>query len=250
MQNSIRILVFVAILLLIWQYLLPYSDIPSYILPLPTEIWARFMETFWLQVANLAITAGTTLLGLGIGVVVGILLALLVVYVKSAKSIILPFLATFNGIPKIAIAPLLVIWFGLGPDSKIILAFLLSLFPIFVNSLTGLNEIDDDILDLAKLAGGSNWQMFTKVRLMHALPYITDALKVAFPLALVGSIVGEFIGGNMGIGYLVLSGQFNMDIALVFAALLSITIFTSLGIAAIGLFERLFLKWQPSRRER
>ncbi|MFA5663795.1 ABC transporter permease [Castellaniella sp.] len=250
MQNSIRILVFVAILLLIWQYLLPYSDIPSYILPLPTEIWARFMETFWLQVANLAITAGTTLLGLGIGVVVGILLALLVVYVKSAKSIILPFLATFNGIPKIAIAPLLVIWFGLGPDSKIILAFLLALFPIFVNSLTGLNEIDDDILDLAKLAGGSNWQMFTKVRLMHALPYITDALKVAFPLALVGSIVGEFIGGNMGIGYLVLSGQFNMDIALVFAALLSITIFTSLGIAAIGLFERLFLKWQPSRRER
>ena len=250
MKSTLRITTTVAILLAAWQYLVPHADIPAYILPLPSEIWARFLETFSLQAYNLAVTAGTTLLGLCIGVLVGVLLALLVVYVKSAKSIILPFLATFNGIPKIAIAPLLVIWFGLGPDSKIILAFLLSLFPIFVHSLTGLNEIDDDILDLARLAGGSNWQMFTKVRLMHALPYITDALKVAFPLALVGSIVGEFIGGNVGIGYLVLSGQFNMDIALVFAALLSITIFTSVGISAIGLFERLFLKWQPSRRER
>lgn len=85
---------------------------------------------------------------------------------------------------------------------------------------------------------------------MNALPYIADALKVAFPLALVGSIVGEFIGGNRGIGYLILSAQFTMDTALVFAALLSITVFTSLGIGALVIFERVFLKWRPSQRSR
>src|SRR4029079_7989908 len=127
-------------------------------------------------------------------------------------------------------------------------AFLLALFPIFVNSLTGLGEIEPDILDLSRLAGGTRYRIFKMVRLMHATPYIADSLKVAFPLALVGSIVGEFIGGNRGIGYLLLSAQFNMDTALVFAALLSITIFTTLGVGIVVLFEYLFLNWRPSQR--
>ncbi len=106
------------------------------------------------------------------------------------------------------------------------------------------------MIDLSTLAGGTAWRIFVKVWLMNAVPYITDALKVAFPLALVGSIVGEFIGGNDGIGHLILSGQFDLDTPLVFAALLSITIFTTLGIGAITLFEHLALKWRPSRRKR
>ncbi len=129
-------------------------------------------------------------------------------------------------------------------------ATLLALFPIFVNSLTGLNEIESDMIDLSTLAGGTPWRIFTKVRFMNALPYITDALRVAFPLALVGSIVGEFIGGNSGIGYLILSGQFNMDTPLVFAALLSITLFTTLGMGLITLVEHAFLGWRPSKRKR
>jgi NitT/TauT family transport system permease protein len=131
-----------------------------------------------------------------------------------------------------------------------LLAFLLGLFPVFVNSVTGLGEIEPDVLDLARLAGGTEWRIFAKVRLMHAVPYIMDAIKVAFPLALVGSIVGEFIGGNSGVGYLILSGQFNMDTPLVFAALLSITLFTTAGIAVVAAAERVFLRWRPSRRTR
>ena len=236
--------------LLAWQFLVPLVNIPDYVLPLPSVIASRFAETFMLQVASLAVTAMTTLAGLAIALVVGVLLALLVVYVEGVKSVIMPFLAAFNSIPKIAIAPLFVIWFGLGVESKILLAFLLALFPIFVNSMTGLGEIEPDILDLARLAGGSRYRVFTMVRLMHATPYITDALKVAFPLALVGSIVGEFIGGNRGIGQLVLSAQFNLDTALVFAALLSITLFTTAGIGLITMFERRFLKWRPSQHRR
>jgi NitT/TauT family transport system permease protein len=115
--------------------------------------------------------------------------------------------------------------------------------------MTGLGEIEPDVLDLARLSGGGEWRTFRKVRLMNALPYLADAVKVAFPLALVGSIVGEFIGGNEGMGYLIMSGQFNLDTPLVFACLLSITLFTSAGVGVVVLLERLFLAWRPSRRK-
>ena len=239
-----------AVIIALWQYGAPLARIPDYVLPVPSVIASRFAETFSLQLYHLGVTGMTTLVGLAIALVTGVLLALLVIYVEGLKSIILPVLAAFNSIPKIAIAPLFVIWFGLGIESKILLAFLLALFPIFVNSMTGLGEIEPDVLDLSRLAGGTPWRIFAKVRLMNAIPYITDALKVAFPLALVGSIVGEFIGGNSGIGYLILSGQFNLDTALVFAALLSITLFTTLGIGVVALFEAAFLGWRPSQRAR
>jgi NitT/TauT family transport system permease protein len=250
LYKAARPLLGFAIILVIWQYGAPLAQIPEYVLPLPTIIAEKFWQTREVQIYHLSATALTTLLGLFFSLVIGVLLALAVVYVKTLRSMVLPVLAAFNSIPKIAIAPLFVIWFGLGIESKVILAFLLGLFPVFVNSVTGLSEIEPDIFDLSKLAGGTPWRIFVKVRLVNAVPYITDALKVAFPLALVGSIVGEFIGGNRGVGYLVLSGQFALDTPLVFASLLSITIFTTIGIALVAAFERFFLTWRPSMRKR
>ncbi len=234
--------------LLAWEYGAAFLGVPDYVLPAPSVFLMRFVETLPLQLEHMAITATTTLLGLGIAIVAGVGLALAVLYVTPLKALVLPALAAFNGIPKVAIAPLFVIWFGLGDESKILLAFLMALFPVFVGAATGLGEIEPDMLDLARLAGGSEFRIFRQVRLMHALPYLTDALKVAFPLALVGSVVGEFIGGNRGIGYLILSGQFNLDTPLVFACLVSITLFTSLGTGSMMLLEELFLGWRPSRR--
>lgn len=237
-------------LLLLWQWGAPLAGIPRYVLPLPTAIAARFVETVAVQFAGIAATGLTTVLGLALALVMGVLMALAVIYVPLLRSLIMPLLAAFNSIPKIAVAPLFVIWFGLGIESKILLAFLLALFPVFVNAMTGLGEIEPDLLDLSILSGGTPWRIFLKLRLMNAVPYITDALKVAFPLALVGSIVGEFIGGNEGIGHLILAGQFDLDTPLVFAALASITAFTTLGIGAIALFERAVLTWRPSQRRR
>jgi NitT/TauT family transport system permease protein len=235
---------------LLWQFGARVLGMPEYVLPVPTVILARFFETLPIQAHHLGVTAMTTLIGLGVALAVGVVLALAVVYIRPLQAFILPILAAFNGIPKIAIAPLFVIWFGLGLESKVLLAFLLALFPVFVNSATGLGEIEPDMLDLARLAGGTEFRIFAKVRLMNAVPYIMDAMKVAFPLALVGSIVGEFIGGNSGIGYLILSGQFNLDTPLVFASLLSISLFTSLVIGIVALLERVLLRWRPSRRKR
>ncbi len=236
--------------LLLWQFGLPHTNIPTYVLPLPTAIAVRLDQTFGALIGNLGVTASTTLLGLALALVIGVLLALAVIFVPAVNAVLVPVLAAFNGIPKIAIAPLFIIWFGLGLESKILLAFLLALFPIFVNALSGLVEIEADVFDLARLAGGTTMRIFLKVRLMNALPFIVDGLKVGFPLALVGSIVGEFIGGNRGIGHLILSGQFNLDTPLVFAALLLISLFTTAGIALISLFEKRFLGWRPSRRQR
>jgi NitT/TauT family transport system permease protein len=248
--NAVKPMFGFVVLIVIWQFGAPLAKIPDYVLPLPSSIAMRFAETFQVQLQGLAMTAFTTLAGLALALVCGVLLALLVIYIPLLRSLIMPLLAAFNSIPKIAIAPLFVIWFGLGYESKILLAFLLALFPVFVNSLTGLGEIEADLIDLSTLAGGTPWRIFMKVRLMNAVPYITDAMKVAFPLALVGSIVGEFIGGNDGIGHLILSGQFNIDTPLVFAALLSITAFTTLGIGAIAMFENAVLTWRPSQRKR
>ena len=248
--NATKPMLGFAVLIVIWQFGAPLARIPDYVLPLPSSVATRFAETFQVQLQGLAMTAFTTLAGLALALVCGVLLALLVIYIPLLRSLIMPLLAAFNSIPKIAIAPLFVIWFGLGYESKILLAFLLALFPVFVNSLTGLGEIEADLIDLSTLAGGTPWRIFMKVRLMNAVPYITDAMKVAFPLALVWSIVGEFIGGNDGIGHLILSGQFNIDTPLVFAALLSITAFTTLGIGAIAMFEKAVLTWRPSQRKR
>ena len=249
-QNAGKAALAFAVILLGWQYGAPWARVPAYVLPVPTAIAQKFWQTRAVQLEHLWQTASTTLLGLAAALLVGVLLALLVVYAKSLRAVVLPVLAAFNSIPKIAIAPLIVMWFGLDTEPKVVLAFLLALFPIFVNSVTGLGEIEPDMLDLSRLLGGNAWRIFLKVRLWHAAPYIADALKVAFPMALVGSVVGEFIGGNTGAGYLVLSGQMTMDTPLVFAALLSITALAVAGIGAVGVFERIFLSWRPSMRLR
>jgi NitT/TauT family transport system permease protein len=235
-------------LLLAWEYGVGPAGIPEYLLPRPSIVILKWWQTLAVQLEHLTVTAATTLGGLALSLVAGLLLALVTIYVRPLKAVVLPAFAAFNGIPKIAIAPLFVTWFGLGAEPKVLLAFLMGLFPIFVSSVTGLGEIEPDVLDLAKLAGGTEWRVFRKVRLPNALPYLTDALKVAFPLALAGSIVGEFIGGNHGIGYLILSGQSNLDTPLVFACLVSVTLFTTVGIAIVVLVERSLLGWRPSRR--
>lgn len=238
----------VAALLALWEFGVDAAGIPEYVLPRPSLIVARFIDTWSLQLHHTGITAATTLIGLALAVGVGIAIALLVTYVQAVKVVVLPALAAFNGIPKVAIAPLFVIWFGLGDEPKVLLAFLMGLFPVVVGAVSGLSELDPDLIALARLSGGSELRIFRKVRLINALPYLADAVKVAFPLALVGSVVGEFIGGNRGVGYLILSGQFNLDTPLVFACLLSITIFTTLGTGVVILFEHLFLGWRPSKR--
>ncbi|MEZ5417199.1 MAG: ABC transporter permease [Vicinamibacterales bacterium] len=243
-----RPVVAVAASIAAWELIVQLGGLPQFVLPAPSAIAAKAWETRALQAEHLAVTAAATVAGLGLAFVAGVVMALLAVYVETVGALLLPALAAFNGIPKVAIAPLFVIWFGLGDLPKVLLAALMGLFPVFVAASTGLGVIDRDYLDLARLAGGNRWRVFTKVRLPHAVPHLLDAAKVAFPLALVGALVGEFIGGNRGIGYLILSAQGTLDTPFVFACLVSITILTSVGTAGIVALERWLLAWRAPRR--
>ena len=128
----------VGAVLVVWEVVVRRFEVPEYLLPAPSVVWQKFWQTLSVQVEEIAFTAGTTLVGLLGALVVGVVLALIVTYVRPLRAVVLPAFAAFNGIPKIAIAPLLVTWFGLGAEPKILLAFLLGLFPIFVNAATGL----------------------------------------------------------------------------------------------------------------
>ena len=168
--------------LLAWELGVEAAEMPEYLLPAPSVILKKFWQTLPVQMEHLAVTAGTTLAGLVMALGAGVVLALVVMtYVKPLQSVILPLFAAFNGIPKIAIAPLLVTWLGLGAEPKVLLAFLLALFPVFVNAATGLSEIQPDVLDLARLFGGTELRIFWKVRLMNALPYLSDAVQSRVP---------------------------------------------------------------------
>jgi NitT/TauT family transport system permease protein len=154
-----KIVLILAVVLLLWEYGAPLAGIPGYVLPVPSVIAAKFWATRVAQLSHILDTTITTLLGLALALIVGVFLALAVVYFRTLRALMMPILAAFNGIPKIAIAPLLVIWFGLEMESKVVMAFLLAMFPIFVNSVTGLGEIEPDIIDLARLSGGTRWRI-------------------------------------------------------------------------------------------
>ena len=248
--------------LLLWEYGPRLVQVPAYIVPGPAAVAVRLWQTSTVQIQHLGRTAATTLIGLTLALIVGVLLALLVVYVRPVKAVLMPALAAFNSIPKIAIAPLiarpcplplptsLVVKNGSNTRARTASGMPTPLSATRTSTCAPTALVEMTILPLLAEAGGNELRIFGKVRLMNALPYITDAVKVAFPLALVGSVVGEFIGGNSGVGYLILSAQFNLDTPLVFATLVSITLFTTLGIGLVSLLEDGLLHWRPSRRTR
>jgi len=156
----------------------------------------------------------------------------------------------FNAFPKIAVAPIIIIWFGLGIESKFVMAFLVAVFPIVINTITGLAEVDPDLLDLAKLNRASAMRTFFKIRLPHATPNILDGFKVAIPLAIIGAIIGEFVAARQGIGYTILIAFSLLDTPTIFAGLVIIAAMALGMFYAIVLWEKIFLKWRPSERRK
>jgi NitT/TauT family transport system permease protein len=232
-----------ALLILLWQYGAPLAGIPDYVLPVPSVVAARFTETFWLQLHHLGVTALTTVVGLAIALVVGVLLALLVIYVEGLKSVILPVLAAFNSIPKIAIAPLFVVWFGFGLTSKIVMAAVISFFPILINVIEGLRSADADRIQMLTVFGASKSQVFRMVRLPSAMPFIFAGLDIGIVFAILGAVVGEFIGAQEGLGYLLLQTNYNFDIAGMFAILVVLSVMGLLAHFVIRLAQHKVAFW-------
>ncbi|HBK04408.1 MAG TPA: ABC transporter permease [Acetobacteraceae bacterium] len=232
-----------------WQLLVTGLHVREVILPAPSEIiQALLSQPAWFAQEGLY-TMATMLVGFALAVIVGILLAILIVEVKLLESTLYVLIAALNSVPKVAIAPLFVIWLGTGYGPKIAIAFLIAFFPIVIDSVLGLKSVPKDMLDLASSMRASQLAQFWRIRLPTALPSIFAGMKVGISLALVGTIVGEFVASDHGLGYIILTAQGTFETAQIFAANIL------LGAAGIVLFwamsalERRCLPWHASQRQ-
>ncbi len=232
------------LLFLLWQYGVRAAGIPEYILPVPTE----FLSKLWIDRALISehalITAQEIILGFLSAAAISVPLGFIIVSFKPLERAIYPVIVFFQLIPKIAIAPLFVVWFGFGLFPKVLLTFLLCFFPTLVASMTGFRALDERVLFLTDSMGATWWQTFRYVRLPAAMSYIFAGLKVSVVFAATGAIVGEFVGSNAGLGYLLLRGTSYLDMPLIFAVLVALSVVGIFCSYLVQYSERWLMPWQ------
>jgi NitT/TauT family transport system permease protein len=215
---------YTAAMLAIWEITVRLFAVPIYILPAPTVI-AEAIWQYWPAIwKNSLVTLWTTLAGFGLAVVGGLALGLLVGWSRTIYAGLYPLMIGFNSIPKVAVVPILVIWFGIGTVPAILTAFLIAFFPVVVNVATGLATIEPETEDVLRALGASKMDVMLKVGIPRAMPYFFGSLKVAITLAFVGSVISETIAANAGLGHMMLAAQSQFNVPLVFAGLVALAI--------------------------
>jgi len=209
-----------------WYGLVQWRRLPPLVLPLPTavatKLVANLLDGFlW---PHLWVTLSEIVIGFVGGSVLGIGLGSLVALAPLVQRVLNPYIIASQAMPKLALAPLFVIWFGFGIFPKALIAALIAFFPLFENTLTGLSTVETDTLDLFRMLGASRWHVFLKLRLPNAVPYLFAGLRVAIVLSVVGAVVGEYIGANKGLGALIMASQGMMDTTLMFAVFVVLTL--------------------------
>ncbi len=233
-------------LLILWQVVVPLLGVPSYLLPTPWGIVEEFQKRGALVLRHAVPTFYETILGFLIGAVIGIGSGIGIVYSRFLWLTIYPSLVIISSIPRIAVAPLILIWFGIDSLwSKVIIAFLIAFFPMLINSVVGFSQIHQDMIDLAKTMGMSGWAEFRKIRLPNSVPYLFAGFKASIALAVIGAVVAEFVSGQRGLGYLIIIGNDELNAPLIFAAIVILSVM-SLGL--FGILVRLEKKLMPWRR--
>lgn len=230
-------------LFVVWELGCRVFDLPEFILPTPSAsflaLW-QYAGPIWF---NAVFTLWVTLLGFAIAVVFGLVLGVLVGASPLAYAALNPLLIGFNSIPKVAIVPVLVIWFGIGAVPAVLTAFMISFFPIVVNVATGIATLEPELKDVLRSLGARPIDILLKVGLPRAMPYFFASLKVAVTLAFVGSVISETIAGNRGIGYLMLQASSSFKVPLVFAGLIVVALMGILMYAAFAVLERRLTGW-------
>jgi NitT/TauT family transport system permease protein len=230
-----------AALLAVWEVAAHVFAIPSFLLPAPSAIAQAMHEYAAVLIKNSVVTTVEILLGFGLSVTIGVPLALAIFLWKPFARTVYPVLVSSQAVPKVAVAPLFLVWFGFGLLPKVLIAFLIAFFPIVINTAVGLAAVEREKIYLAQSMGLGPVTTFFKIQLPNALPSIFAGLKISITLAVVGAVVGEFVGGQGGLGYLLLIANGNMDTALLFAGIVALTFLGVIFFALIGLVERLLL---------
>jgi NitT/TauT family transport system permease protein len=218
-------------------------DIDPFVLPAPSTVFEELAERPQLYLEQTWTTFFETIVGFALATMFGLVGAVLITYSRLLQTILFPLIILLQIVPKVAIAPLLLIWVGFGLESKIIIALLVAFFPILVDTVTGLRAADKELLDLVRVLKGSKWQEFTEVRLPYSVPFMFSGLKVGITLAVIGAIIGEFVGANRGLGYLVVVANTELRLDMSFAAILLLSVMGFALYGSVVLAQRLIAPW-------
>ena len=229
------------VLVLAWYLFVKFGDVPKYVMPSPGATFSALTDGNYNWWGNVLVTATEIFAGYFMALVVGVALALVFTWSRALEQFFLPLLVSLNMIPKVALGPLIIVWFKYGIFPNSMMAFSICVFPILLTTARGLREVEPDLMDLVRALKGSRWQLFTKIQLPGSLPYIFSGMKVAAILAVAGAIVGEFLGSDKGLGYLMLQVQVTLDTPAMFMAVILITLIGMLLYGFVLALERLLV---------
>ena len=238
----------ILILLVLWDIAVRLFKIPPYLIPPPLAVVTQLGAEWPMLRAQSLPTLSASLGGFAASALIGVPMAMWIAYSRTVESFVYPLLVFSQSVPKVAIAPLFVVWFGFGIVPKVIAAFLLGFFPVVVSTVQGFKSVDPDVIDLARSMGANPLKIFLKFRLPQALPSIFSGLKVSVTLAVVGAVVGEFVGSNSGIGFVLQRATGTFDLPLMFAALLVLSTLGVLLFLVVEMVERWLMPWHASQR--
>ena len=245
----LRLLLVVAVVI-VWEGAVRLFSIPAFILPAPSNIgvalWRGIESALYLD--HIRITVVETLLGFVFGSILALVLGTMIALSRRAEYFLYPFIVMFQSMPKVALAPLIIVWFGLGLTSKVAQAAVTAFFPLMVNTIAGLRSADEDRVALMRSLDASNMQILTMLRLPSALPFIMAGFEIAMVLSLIGAIVAEFVGAQKGLGVLIMSMTFTMDVAGQFSVLLILSLLGLLLNGIIVEIRKRLLFWDPAQK--
>jgi NitT/TauT family transport system permease protein len=243
-------LVLIAAFLAVWEGIVRLFAIPAFILPAPTSIFTALYRGIAssLYLDHVWITLTETLLGFALGTVLAFGLGIAVALSRRIEYFLYPFIVMFQAMPKVALAPLIIIWCGLGLTSKVVSAALVAFFPLMVNTIVGLRSADEDRINLMRSLAATRGQIFWMLQLPNAMPYIFAGLEIAMIFALIGAIVAEFVGAQSGLGMLMQSMNFTMDVAGQFSVLLILSVLGLVLNSLVSEVRRRVLFWDPSQK--
>lgn len=232
----------------LWQAVIWLSGYPPFILPSPAQVVSRWegLIVSGMLWQHMKVTLTEILIGLGLGTLVATLLGYLLAHSPFAEQLLSPFIVASQSVPTVAIAPLLVIWFGSGILSKILVCSLIVFFPILVNTVVGVRGVGEDLRDLMRTLEASRWQTIWMLEVPAALPTLLGGLKVGATLAVIGAVVGEFVAADQGLGYLLKQGQQVYDTAQVFVGIGTLVILAQTLYGVVALAERTLLQWRET----
>lgn len=231
------------VFLVFWEVYVRLTNTPAFLLPPPSAVVLEVINSWPKLFPNAVQTIGEVAVGYGASAIIAITLGILISVSDMLERAIMPLLVATDAIPKIAIAPLLLIWFGTGATSKVVLVSLVTFFPILITTITGMGSADRSLITMFRSVGSSRWDEIVKLRLPYAVPYIFTGLKVATTLSVIGAVIAEWVSSSAGLGYLIISGITNFETTLVFASILILVVISLSFYNAVSYIGKR-LSWQ------